>query len=69
MPDQFAGQYFDRVPVLFNQIARPRPQSVGNSYRAAPTVWRFAQGQHLAHARGLPQIALHARGKFDGAGW
>jgi hypothetical protein len=69
MPDQVAGQYFDQVPVLFNQIARPPPQSVADPYRAASTVWRFAQGQHLAQARGLPQIALHARWKFDGAGW
>lgn len=44
MPDQFAGHHFDQVPVLFNEIARPRLQAVGNPNRAAPTVWWLAKG-------------------------
>ena len=66
---EFAGQESDPVSVLIDQSARPHLQPVGNPNSAPPAVWRLAQRQHLARTGGPPQIAIHARGKVDGARW
>jgi hypothetical protein len=42
---------------------------VGNPNRTSPTVWRLAQRQHQAVASSVPQITVHARGKFDWPRW
>ena len=43
MPNEFAGQHGDQVPVLVDKIAGPRPQPVGDPNRSTPTVWRLAK--------------------------
>ena len=66
VPDEFAGQHLDQVPVLVNGIAGPRLQPVDNSNGASPAVWRFAQRQHLARACGRRRSQSMLGEKFDG---